>query len=116
LTGPVSLRIGGDPVHLATARSFAGSMARVLGLDEGRRHDIRLAVSELVTIAISAGLSRVALVVDLDDGAPLLRFEADDTLPAVPREASDLLTAIDGDIWSVDEPWVIRLGGPSIHE
>jgi hypothetical protein len=116
LTGPVSLRIGGDPVHLTTARSFAGSMARVLGLDEGRRHDIRLAVSELVTIAIRSGLSGVTLVVDLDTGAALLRIEANDTLPVVPRDTSDLLKAIDGDIWSIDEPWVIRLGGPSIHE
>ena len=112
MTGPLSLRIGGDPVHLTTARSFAGSIARVLGFDEGSRHDIRLAVSELVTIAIRSGQSGVALVVDLDSETPLLRLEANDTLPSVPRETSELLSAIDGPIWSVDEPWVIRLGAP----
>jgi hypothetical protein len=111
LTGPLSLRIAGDPVHLSTARSFAGSIARVLGLGEGSRQEIRLAVSELVTVAIRSGQSGLTVVAELDTETPLLRLQTDGALPSVPEETSELLSAIGGAIWSVDEPWVIRLGG-----
>ena len=111
MTGTLSLRFAGDPLHLTTARSFAGSIARVLDLDEGSRHDIRLAVSELVTLAISAGASDLTLVAELDSDTPLLRLRSDAPLPSIPAETSDLLRALGHSVWSSDDPWVIRMGG-----
>jgi hypothetical protein len=110
LIGSLSLRIVGDPVHLTTARSFAGAIARVLGLDEEARHDIRLAVSELATLLIRSGAPEVRILAEVDTCRPLLRLGADGTLPPIPTETSELLTAIGGAVWSIDQPWVIRLG------
>lgn len=111
MIGTLSLRFAGEPRHLTTARSFAGSIARVLGLDEGSRQDIRLAVSELVTVAITAGVSGLTVVAELDADTPMLRLETDATLPPIPAETSDLLGAMGRSVWSIDAPWVIRMGG-----
>jgi hypothetical protein len=112
LTGSLSLRIVGDPVHLTTARSFAGAIARVLGLDEKARYDIRLAVSELATLLITSGVPEVRILAEVDTPTPLLRLQADGTIPPIPVETSELLAAIGGAVWSIDQPWVIRLGTP----
>ncbi|MGZ8786323.1 MAG: ATP-binding protein [Acidimicrobiia bacterium] len=111
MIGPLSLRIAGDPDHLATARSFAGSIARVLGLDERHRQDIRLAVSELATVLIRSGVSEVRFVAEADDNKPLLRLQTNGSMPSIPSETSGLLTAIGNAVWSTEQPWVIRLGG-----
>ena len=110
MSGPLSLRIAGDPVHLTTARSFAGSIARVMGVDDERRQDIRLAVSELATLLIRSGAQEVRVVAEVDTDRPLLRLEIEGTLPPIPVETSELLTAIGGAVWSIDLPWVIHLG------
>jgi anti-sigma regulatory factor (Ser/Thr protein kinase) len=109
LSGPLSLRIAGDPVHLTTARSFAGSIARVIGVDDARRQDIRLAVSELATLLISSGTQEVRVVAEVDTDRPLLRVETEGTLPSIPLETSELLTALGGAVWSIDQPWVVQL-------
>jgi len=111
LTGSLSLHIAGDPVHLTTARSFAGSIARVLGLDEQTRQDIRLAVSELATVLIRSGAAELRVLAEVETEMPLLRLETDGTPPSIPWETSELLAAIGGAVWSIDQPWVIRLGG-----
>ena len=111
MIGSLSLRIAGDPVHLTTARSFAGSIARVLGLDEGIRQDIRLAVSELATILIRSGVPEVTVFAQIETDAPLLRLQTDGTMPSIPPETSALLSAIGSAVWSNDQPWAIRLGG-----
>ena len=107
----MTLRITGDPRHLSTARSFVGSVARVLGLDDERRHDLRLAVSELATAAISSGSTELSLTMDLDGDLPVLRLATDGSSPPpVPAHTSQLLGAIfDDSVWSAAEPWVIRL-------
>ena len=110
MSGPLSLRIAGDPIHLTTARSFAGSIARVLDLDDERRQDIRLAVSELATVLIGSGTREVEVVAEIDADPPLLRLRTNGTMPPIPPETSELLTAIGGAVWSVEQPWVIRLG------
>jgi hypothetical protein len=111
LTGPLSLRISGDPVHLSTARSFAGSVGRVLGMHDSERHDLRLAISELATTAIKAGVADLSLIVDFDRETTLFRLQAEKDLPAsVPPETSDLLGALfDSSAWSARDPWVIRM-------
>jgi hypothetical protein len=112
LTGPLSLRIAGDPVHLSTARSFAGSVGRVLGMADSERHDLRLAISELATTAIKAGAEDLSLIVDFTEEKTVFLLQAEGGLPpSIPRETSDLLAALfDGSIWSAREPWVIRMG------
>ena len=110
MIGSLSLRIVGDPVHLTTARTFAGAIARVLDLDERTRHDIRLAVSELATLLIRAGVAEVRILAEVDTRTPLLRLQGDGTLPPIPPETSELLTAIGSAVWSIDQPWVVRLG------
>ena len=109
MIGSLSLRIVGDPFHLTTARSFAGAIARVLDLDEKRRHDIRLAVSELATLLIRSGVPEVRILAEIETSTPLLRLLADGTPPSIPAETSELLTAIGSAFWSIDQPWVIRL-------
>jgi len=113
LIGPLSLRIPSDPVHLTTARSFAGAIGRVLGMDEGQRQDLRLAVSELVSVAIGAGLVDLSIVAELVGNAPVLRVKTEGFPPSIPPETSDLLGAMFSDgIWSANEPWLIRLAVP----
>ena len=111
MTGPLTLRIGRDPRHLSTARSFAGSVGRVLGLDDEQRHDLRLAVSELATAAINAGTKDLSVIVDLDGRTPRLRLTFDgNSVPSIPPPISELLAAMfDDSVWSSTEPWVIRL-------
>jgi hypothetical protein len=109
LIGSLSLRIAGDPIHLTTARSFAGAIARVLGLDERTRHDIRLAVSELATLLIMSGVPEVRILAEVGTRSPLLSLQADGTTPPIPAETSELLTAIGRGVWSIDQPWVVRL-------
>ena len=112
MIGSLSLRIVGDPVHLTTARSFAGAIARVLDLDEKARHDVRLAVSELATLLIRSGMSEVRILAEVNTSLPLLRLEVDGGAPPIPAETSELLTAIGRAFWSKDQPWVIRLDAP----
>lgn len=114
MIGPLSLRIAGDPIHLTTARSFAGSIARVLGLDERLRQDIRLAVSELATVLITSGVPEVRVVAEVNANVPLLRLQTDGTMPSIPSDTSELLSAIGGAVWSRDQPWVIRLGDGTV--
>lgn len=109
MIGSLSLRIVGDPVHLTTARSFAGAIARVLDLDEKSRHDVRLAVSELATVLISSGVQEVRILAEVDTSTPLLRLVVDGDAPPIPPETSELLTAIGSAFWSRDQPWLIRL-------
>ena len=109
MTGPLILRIAGDAANLATARSFVGSIGRVLGLDDGHRHDLRLAVSELATMAISSGSKELTLKVDLDGQTPVLRLNIDGA-PTLPPHLSEFLGALfDKSSWSAAEPWTIRL-------
>lgn len=112
MTGPLSLRIAGDPVHLSTARSFAGSVGRVLGLADSERHDLRLAISELATTAIKAGVADLSLIVDFTEETTVFQLQAEGGLPhSIPQDTSDLLAALfDGSTWSAREPWVIRVG------
>jgi hypothetical protein len=52
----------------------------------------------------------VRILAEVDTRTPLLRLQADGAIPPIPTETSELLTAIDGAVWSSDQPWVIRLG------
>ena len=109
MTGPLTLRIGGDAANLTTARSFVGSLGRVLGMDDVHRHDLRLAVSELATIAISSGSTELTLEVDFDGATPVLRLDMDGS-PSIPPQTSELLGAMfEESSWSADRPWAIRL-------
>ena len=109
MTGPLILRIAGDAANLTTARSFVGSIGRVLGMDDGRRHDLRLAVSELATVAITSGSKELTLEVDLDGQTPVVRLNVDGTPPVPPHLAELLGALLDGASWTAAEPWAIRL-------
>lgn len=111
MIGSLSLRIAGDPVHLTTARSFAGAIARVLDVDEGTRQDVRLAVSELATLLIRSGAPEVRILAEVDSSPPCLRLQAEGIIPPIPSETSQLLGAIGKGVWSTDQPWVVRLPG-----
>ena len=109
MTGPLILRIAGDAANLTTARSFVGSIGRVLGLDDGHRHDLRLAVSELATMAITSGSKELTFAVDLSGQTPVLRLDIDRP-PSIPPHLSQLLGALlEESSWSPAEPWAIRL-------
>ena len=82
----------------------------MLDLVERARHDIRLAVSELATVLIQSGAPEVRVLAEVDTRTPLLRLQADGTLPPIPAETSELLTAIGSGVWSINQPWVVRLG------
>jgi hypothetical protein len=108
--GSLSLRVAGDAAQLTTARSFAGSVGRVLDMDDEQRHDLRLAVSEIATAAIKAGLDELRFVVEFDSGAPVLRLVIEGDPPPIPSETSRLLGALfDKAEWSEEQPWLIRL-------
>lgn len=109
-TGSLSLHVAGDAAHLTTARSFAGSVGRVLNMNDEQRHDLRLAVSEIATAAIMAGLIELRFVVEFDSGVPVLRLDIEGDPPPIPPETSQLLGALfDKSEWSEAQPWLIRL-------
>ena len=109
MTGPLILRIAGDAANLTTARSFVGSIGRVLGLDDGHRHDLRLAVSELATMAITSGSKELTLEVRFDGQTPVLRLSIDGISSAPPHLYEFLGALLDESAWSAAEPWAIRL-------
>jgi hypothetical protein len=87
-----------------------GAVARVLGLEDTRLHDLRLATSELVTVAIESGSSEIEITVEQDRNGPLLRFSADGSTPAIPEATQSLLSTLLGsDAWSTSDSWSIRL-------
>jgi hypothetical protein len=109
-TGSLSLRVPADAAQITTARSFAGSVGRVLDMNDGQRHDLRLAVSEIATAAIGAGLMELRFVVEFNSGAPVMRLEIEGDPPSFPAETSQLLGALfDKSEWSEAQPWLIRL-------
>jgi hypothetical protein len=107
---PLSLRIPADPTSIATARSFAGSIARVLGVSDTLRHDLRLAVSELITLAIVGGADHITMTAESEGPGAALRIATNSLMPTVPPETSALLGVIlVSSIWSDRDPWVIRI-------
>jgi hypothetical protein len=79
-------------------------------MNDSQRQDLRLAVSEIATAAIKAGLLELKFVVEFDAGAPVLRLQMDGDSPSFPSETSELFGALfDESEWSIAEPWLIRL-------
>jgi hypothetical protein len=65
----LELRLPADPSFMATARVFAASVGRTLGMDDERVQDLKLVVSELCASSSERGASDAAvdLAVDWDD-------------------------------------------------
>ena len=78
-------------------------------MDDGHRHDLRLGVSELATMAITSGSKELTFEVDFDGQTPVLRMNIDNS-PSVPPYLTELLGALFHESWwSAAEPWAIRL-------
>jgi hypothetical protein len=69
------LQLAPEASLIVTARLFASGLARLSGCGEERVEDVKLAVSEACTFALSAGESTDSLTVDVHKDAHRLTFE-----------------------------------------
>jgi hypothetical protein len=69
------LQLAPEASLIVTARLFASGLARLSGCGEERVEDVKLAVSEACTFALSAGESTDSLTVDVHKDAHQLTFE-----------------------------------------
>lgn len=94
----VVLRIAGSPENVRTARLVAAAVARREGLGEDRVDEVRIAVGEAVTWAMSASTAAPVRIVlgpgDLLAGEFVVRVAGGATVPAGPEDtdASDGLS------------------------
>lgn len=83
-TSPYQLTIPPLPEHLATARLFTVSIARSLGIEEDLVADVRLATSELATLAMSSG-EPIVITFDVAANPPQLSVR-----PISPRQTGPI--------------------------
>lgn len=70
---PFRLTLPPSPSHLATARLFSVAIARTFGLSEELVADIRLATSELATLAMTSDTGeRITVAIDIGSSPPTL--------------------------------------------
>ena len=106
---PLRLRVDAEPSHLTIARAFIGSSLRALDQPDQHINDLRLAVSELVTVLAINGQGPVDVVLSFEDQHLVTAISGPSTLPSVPAETADLVRKLtDNGLDVTDEVWIIR--------
>jgi hypothetical protein len=104
--------LDGAAENVAQARAFAVATLHVLEASDDDVAAVRLIVSELVTVLITAGADRV--VIDLVDGdPPTLRIGSEAGVPGLTMPVSQIVEAALGvGVDVVDGRWLIPLRVP----
>ncbi len=106
------LRLGlePDPENVIIARAFAGSVLRVVDLPPAFIDDVRLAISELITLVVGTGRTDdVTVEVTAGVDEVTLTITAG-KLPPLPDETLALLTNTLGDRFlSTTQAWVLTV-------
>jgi hypothetical protein len=111
--GPLRLRLRDDPAHLAVARAFVGATSRAAGHPESLSDDLRLAVSELLTVLIKARVGEMVLELSDADGHFRVSVTGPSPLPPAPAETVELVSRLFGHAPQLAETgWSIEVPGP----
>ncbi len=101
--------MGAEPSHLAIARAFIGSSLRALDQPEESINDLRLAVSELLTVLVVSNQGLVDLALFTEDENLLITISGPASLPPVPTEIVHLVNQLTADgLQMVFDVWAIR--------
>jgi anti-sigma regulatory factor (Ser/Thr protein kinase) len=101
--------VAAEPSHLAITRAFIGSSLRALGQPEEYINDLRLAVSELMTVLVVSSQGLVDVVLSFEDENLLTTISGPTNLPPVPTEIVDLVKQVTADgLHLTGELWAIR--------
>ncbi|MGH8928275.1 MAG: ATP-binding protein [Acidimicrobiia bacterium] len=106
----LSLHLPGTPNYLITARSFVGAVARVLGLVGSPLDDLRLATSELLTVAIERGVPRVEISVQNQEDAIQVHISTGGSQLEIPEATAELLHNLLGsEGWAMADAWLLPI-------
>lgn len=98
-----------EPSHLAITRAFIGSSLRALDLPEEYINDLRLAVSELMTVLVVSSQGLVDVVLSFEEESLITTISGPTNLPIVPTEIVDLLKQLTADgLHMTGAVWAIR--------
>jgi hypothetical protein len=101
--------VAAEPSHLAIARAFIGSSLRALDQPEEHINDLRLAVSELMTVLVVGSQGPIEVVLSFEDKDLVTKISGPVSLPPVPEEISELVKQLTSDgLRMTDEVWAIR--------
>lgn len=110
MTAP-RLQLAPDADQLTFARSFVASSLRVLGYDDDLIDDVRLAVSELLTVLLRNGNQGIEVALPRGISATAVEVTAQAALPDLPEETASLLgrlipagLSIGPDKWTIHLP------------
>jgi anti-sigma regulatory factor (Ser/Thr protein kinase) len=102
-----------DPSHLAVARAFVGATSRAAGHPESLSDDLRLALSELLTVLIRARIGEMVLELSEADGQFRVSVTGSGPLPPAPAETVELVARLFGSAPHLAETeWRIEVPSP----
>ena len=105
---PLHLRIAAEPSHLAIARAFIGSSLRALDQSDEFINDLRLAVSELLTVLVVNNKGPVDVMLSIEDEDLVTTISGPASLPLVPTDIVNLVNQLTVDGLQVEGHWAIR--------
>jgi hypothetical protein len=101
------LRLPAEPTNVRIARAFVGASLRTVGHPPSFIDDLRLAVSELMTVLVTQGGGMVELTLAIDDRAVTMSLAGPPVLPALPGEIRQLLGFF-AEIQTEESEWLLR--------
>jgi anti-sigma regulatory factor (Ser/Thr protein kinase) len=106
--GPLLITVPATPRYVTTLRLVVGGLARYAGCNDEAVADLKLAVSELATAAVEAGIERIDVTGDLVDHQLVVRLPAPSSRPGQMFDPIDIARAlVDGCSVDVDRGEVI---------
>lgn len=109
-SGPLRLRITAEASNLAVARTFIGTALRVLEQPESKVDDLRLAVSELLTVLVKENQGPIELELTMSEHELRTAISGPTTLPSLPAEITKMVGMLAPDGLELgNSSWVIRV-------
>lgn len=109
-SGPLRLRITAEASNLAVARTFIGTALRVLERPESVIDDLRLAVSELLTVLVRENQGPIGLELTISEHDLQVTVTGPTTLPPLPADITKMVGMLAHDGLELsDSSWVIRV-------
>jgi hypothetical protein len=103
------MRFEAEPLNLTVARAFVGTTLRTVDQSQSLIEDLRLAVSELLTVLVTGDHGPIDLELRIDGGVFTAIIGGPAALPAIPEETREIVGRLTDDGVRVDEAdWVIR--------
>lgn len=109
MTGSLRLRVAAEPSHLAIARAFISSSLRTLEQPDAPINDLRLAVSELMTVLVLHHQGPIDVELSMDNRELVTTITGPASLPPIPSDIVELVKRLtDQGLDLRKDHWVIR--------